>query len=158
MFDKEEQENVDSWIKDLREVRKEVEQTNFSDIADYCVARREETIKLFLEMSKFIEDNIDVFYNPNWKWVQSNRCSGALMNSYNPVLVYSSNKETISLWIPEGIKFFYNLLEKRVFWITHDSAFKDRNTSPDMERWKYNFFSFWDNGKYPCGESGKSPK
>ena len=151
VFDKEDQKNVDSWIKDLREARKEVEQTNFSDIADYCVARREETIKLFLEMSKFIEDNIDVFYNPNWKWVQSNRCHNALMNSYNPVLGYSGSKESINLWIPGGIKFFFNLPEKRVFWITHErySGFSDRDTSSDMERWKYNFFSFWDNGKYP---------
>ena len=151
VFDKEDERNVDSWIKDLRETRKEVEQTNFSDIADYCVARREETIKLFLEMSQFIEDNMDVFYNPKWKWVQSNKCHNALMNSYNPVLGYSGSKESISLWIPGGIKFFFNLPEKRVFWITHErySDFKERDTSPDMERLKYNFFSFWDDGKYP---------
>ena len=154
VFDKEDQKNVDSWIKDLRKVRTEVKHTNFSDIVDYCVARREETIKLFLEMSKFIEDNIDVFYDPNWKWVQFNTCHNALKNRYNPILGYSTSKETINLWIPGGIKFFFNLLEKRVFWITHErySNFNDKDTSPDMERWRYNFFFFWDNGKYPsCG-------
>ena len=154
VFDKEDQDNVASWLKDIRKARKEVEQTNFSDIADYCVARREETIKLLIEMSKFLEDNIDVFYNPNWKWVQSNRCPGALMNRYNPVLGYGSSKETIHLWIPGGIKFFYNLVEKRVFWITHERyyGYMDGDTTSDMERWRYNFFSFWDNEKYPsCG-------
>lgn len=151
VFDKEDEKNVDSWLKEIREVRKEVGHTNFSDVVDYCVARREETIKLFLEMSTFLEDNIDVFYNPNWKWVQSNRCHTALMNNYNPVLGYSNSKETLNLWIPGGIKFFFNLTEKRVFWITHErySDFRDRDTNPDMERWRYNFFSFWDDGKYP---------
>ena len=132
VFDKEERDDDDSWLKDIRKVRKEVEQTSFSDIADYCVSRREETIKLFLEMSKFIEDNIDVFYNPEWKWVQSKRCPlGVLMNNYNPVHKYASNKETIKFWISGGIKFFYNLIEKRVFWITHERyfGFRDRYES-----------------------------
>lgn len=152
VFDKEEQDDVDSWLKDIRKTREEVEQTNFSDIVDYCVARREETIKLFLEMSTFLEDNIDVFYNPNWKWVQSNKCHNALMNDHNPVLGYSGSKSTVNLWIPGGIKFFFNLSMKRVLWITHErySDFNvDRGTTSDMERLRYNFFSFWNNGEYP---------
>ena len=151
VFDKEDQKNVDSWIKDLREVRKEVEQTNFSDIADYCVARREETIKLFLEMSKFIEDNIDVFYNPAWKWVQTSKCNNALMNINNPVLGYSKNPDFIHLWIPGGIKFLLRLSDKRVLWISHERhpRYTHSETNSDMEKWRYNFFTFWDAGQYP---------
>lgn len=151
VFDKEEQENVDSWIKDLREARKEVEQTNFSDIADYCVARREETIKLFLEMSKFIEDNIDVFYNPEWKWVQTSKCNNALMNINNPILGYSRNTDFIHLWIPGGIKFLLRLSDKRVLWISHERhpRYTHSETNSDMEKWHYNFFNFWEDGHYP---------
>lgn len=153
VFDKEEQKDVNSWVKELKKIRKEVEHINFSDVADYCVARREETIKLFLEMAKFIEDNIDVFYNPDWKWVASNKCYDALKNLYNPVLGYSkSNKEYIHFWIPGGLKFLYHLTSKRVLWITHEHGLptSSRDTSPDMEKWKYNFFDFWKNGgQYP---------
>ena len=151
VFDKGDKDDVDSWLKDIRNARKEVEQTNFSDIADYCVARREETIKLLLEMSKFLEDNIDVFYNPNWKWVKSNRCAGALMNSYNPVLGYAGSKETINLWIPGGIKFLLRLSDKRVLWISHERhpRYTHSETNPDMEKWHYNFFAFWEEGQYP---------
>ena len=51
VLDKEEQADVASWLTTLRETRQKIEVTKFDDIADYCVARREETIKLFLEMS-----------------------------------------------------------------------------------------------------------
>ena len=151
VFDKEDQGRVNSWLEELRKVREEVEQTNFNDVSDYCVARREETIELFLEMSKFIEDNLDVFYNPDWKWVQSNKCSHALMNEYNSVLGYSTDPKFISIWIPQGIKFFYNLELKRVLWVTHERYVEnERDTSPDMECVKYKFFKFWTNGgKYP---------
>ncbi len=149
-FDKEDQISVNSWLDEIRRVRKEVEQTNFSDVSDYCVARREDTIKLFLEMSKFIEDNLDIFYNPDWKWVQSNKCAYALMNEYNSVLGYSTDPKCISIWIPLGIKFFYNLEQKRVFWITHERDVEnERNTGPDMECVKYRFFHFYDGGKFP---------
>jgi hypothetical protein len=151
VFDKEEQENVDSWIKELRKIRKEVEQTNFSDIADYCVARREETIKLFLEMAEFLENNIDVFYNPNWKWVQSSKYRDALMNINNPVLGYSRKSDFIHLWIPGGIKFLLRLSDGRVLWITHERhpRYIHSETNSDMERWHYNFFNFLDAGQYP---------
>jgi hypothetical protein len=150
VFDKEDQGRVNSWLEELRQVREEVEQTNFNDVSDYCVARREDTIKLFLEMSKFIEDNLDIFYNPDWKWVQSNKCAHARMNEYNSVLGYSSSPKTISIWIPMGIKFFYNLEQKRVLWITHERNVENvRDTGPDMERVKYKFFHFWDGGTCP---------
>ena len=151
IFDKEDQAVVDSWLTDLRKTRQKIERTKFGDIADYCVARHEETIELFLEMSKFIEDNLDVFYNPDWKWVQSNKCAHARMNEYNSVLGYSPDPKYISIWIPMGIKFFYNLEQKRVFWITHErNVESERNTGPDMECVKYKFFHFWDGNKYPA--------
>lgn len=151
VFNKEEQSSVNSWLEELRKIRKEVEQTNFNDVLDYCVARREETIKLFLEMSEFLEDNIDVFYNLNWKWVQSDKYARAFMNEYNSVLGYSTDPKYIYNWIPLGIKFFYDLEQKRVLWITHERYMQNEaSTSPDMECVKYNFFKFWtDGGKYP---------
>lgn len=154
VFDKEDQANVDSWLTHIRKTHKEIGRTKFDDIANYCVARREETIKLFLEMSKFIEDNLDVFYNPDWKWVPSNRCYDAQMNNYNPVHIYSSNdKNNMHIWIPGGLKFLLHLPSKRVLWITHEQGVTDASfngTSPDMEKWKYNFFKFWDGGSYPA--------
>ena len=152
VFDEEEQADVDSCLNDLRKIRQEIEQTKFDDIADYCVARHEETITLFLEMSKFIEDNLDIFYNPDWKWVQSNKCAHALMNEYNSVLGYSPDPKCISIWIPMGIKFFYNLEQRRVLWITHERNLEnERGTSPDMDMdgVKYRFFHFWVGGRWP---------
>ena len=153
VFDKEEQVDVASCLTSIRETRRKIERTKFDDIADYCVARREETIKLFLEMSKFLEDNIDVFYNPDWEWVPSNRCREAQMNKYNPVQIYrGSDKNYMHIWITGGLKFLFHLPSKRVLWITHEQGItigSAASMSINMEKWKYNFFSLWDGGRYP---------
>ena len=152
VFNNEEMAEVGSWVKEIRILRKKISDTKFDDIADYCVARREETIKLFMEMSKFIEDNLDVFYNPNWEWVPSNKCWEAQMNKYNPVQTYKkTDKDYLHIWISGGLKFLLRLSSKRVLWITHERELSSssKDTTPDMEKWKYNFFNFWDGGEYP---------
>ena len=52
-------------MKELRGSRREIAETSFQEVADYCVARREETIKLMLEISTFLENNLNVFYDVN---------------------------------------------------------------------------------------------
>lgn len=157
MFNGEDQDTVNSWMKELREIRKEIGQTNFQDVADYCVARREETIKLLLEISKFLEDNIDVFYDANWKWTDTDMGQYILMNPNNPVLVsapqgHRGKDDYLRIWIPGGIKFLLQLATTRVVWVTHENKLQypyRTKTSPDMEEWKYNFFELWKFGQYP---------
>lgn len=157
MFNEKDKDTVNSWMKELREARKEIAETSFQDVADYCVARREETIKLMLEISTFLENNLDVFYDANWKWSRSNFCTDALRNQNNPVLVHiprscgnPSKSSPLYIWIPDGIKFLFLRDKKRVVWVTHEHNNQNQyRTSYDMEKWKYNFFSLWQEGSLP---------
>lgn len=155
MFDKDELKEVKSWMKEIRRDRKEIAATRYDDVAEYCVARHEDTINLLLGMSKFLEENIDLFYDRQWDWYKHG-CSGysaVMRNNTNPVRYYDDTNHGVyrHIWIPHDIKFLYHIPTKRVLWVTHECSDRDSNyeSGPDMERWKWNYFKFWQEGKYP---------
>ena len=136
LFDEQTQANVDSWLKETRSIRKTIANMSFSDVAAYCVAKREDTIKLFMEMSQFLEDNIDMFLPDDAKEGNVN----------TPVNVYASG-DYIHVWIDDGIKFLLHVPSTRVLWVTHEQGKKTYNY--DLDGIHYHFFTFWDKGRYP---------
>ena len=115
-------EKMESLAKELMSIRREADKVKYNDVAAYCVARHEDTLKLFMSMAKFIEDNISLFYDPTWHWIGcASEAQRNTRNSMKMEFTDSSRKRPV-LWKCSGIKFVYYLEDKRVIFITKDNG------------------------------------
>ena len=156
-------EKMKSVIANVNNIRRQTHDTNFEDVKAYCVSKYEETIGIFMEIGKFIEDNIGLFLSRRIGFSQDAveskymkrggpSCCGVGLER-NKVNLYFTNRKdgyyrVVYVWLNDGICFIYNIETERVTFITNNEKAKpsrlDYNSFP-----KLNLFSEWEEGTYP---------
>ena len=113
-------------------------ESDFKDVEAYCLAKRDDTLTMFLEMENFIEKNVDVFYNPKDTWVARGTVSVfGQKNAHNRVVVYFYKDDVLRVWIDKGIVFALN--KGKVVYISkmEDNGIENK----ESHNHKFRFFS-----------------
>ena len=94
----------------IRLAKREYRVMDFKDVEKYCIAKRDETLTIFLEMESFIQKNLDIFYNPDDKWVKRSSASNdyGMVNEHNRVVAFQYVQGQYYIWIDGGIVFYLN--------------------------------------------------
>ena len=155
-----------SVIANVNNIRQQTHDTNFEDVKAYCVSKYEETIGIFMEIGKFLEDHIGLFVdrgigysmesieNRYMKRGGPSSCGVGLER--NKVNLYFTNRKdgyyrAVYVWLNDGICFVYNIETERVTFITNNGKAKLGR----RERLEYNsfpklhLFPEWEEGTYP---------
>lgn len=135
----------------IRAARYDYEGLDFKDVEKYCIAKRDETLTIFLEMENFIQKNLDVFYRPTDKWVKRAAASNnyGMKNEHSRVCVFPNGRNQYYIWVDRGIMFFLN--DGKVVYISKmvDKHGEKWNTA--FDNFKFHFFDEYD-------EAGEHPK
>ena len=131
----------------IREARERCSALDFKDVEAYCLAKRDDTLTMFLEMENFIEKNVDVFYNPYDKWEDRGSVSVfGKKNAHNRVVIYFYRDDVLRVWIDKGIMFVLN--EGKVVYISkmEDNGIENK----ESHNHRFRFFNEWtDKGAVP---------
>jgi hypothetical protein len=134
----------------IRLARREYRVMDFKDVEKYCIAKRDETLTIFLEMENFIQKNLDIFYNPDDRWVKRAAASNnyGMANDHNRVVAFQNAKGHYYIWIDKGIMFSLN--DGNVVYISKmvDKHGEKWNTA--FDNFKFHYFPEFD-------ESGERP-
>lgn len=134
----------------IRRAKREYRALDFKDVEGYCLAKRDDTLTIFLEMESFIQNNLDIFYNPDDRWVKrdKSRPSYGRSNEHNRVVSYRNVPGQYYIWIDQGIMFCLN--EGNVVCISRmiDKSGTKWNCAFDVFKFHY-FPGFDDTGMLP---------
>lgn len=136
-------------VVSIRAARYDYEGLDFKDVEKYCIAKRDETLTIFLEMENFIQKNLDIFYRPTDTWVKRASASDnyGMVNDHNRVVVFQNGKGQHYVWIDKGIVFSLNA--GVVVYISKMTARAEMwNTAFDDFKFHY-FPEFDEAGKHP---------
>jgi hypothetical protein len=141
-------DELSKCVVEIRATRYDYEGLDFKDVEQYCIAKRDETLTIFLEMENFIQKNMDIFYRPNDTWVKrASNSNYGMVNEHNRVAVFQNGKGQYYVWIDRGIVFFVNAGV-----VVYISKMMQRgepwNTAFDNFKFHY-FPEFDEDGKHP---------
>ena len=133
-------------VVEIRAARYDYEGLDFKDVEKYCIAKRDETLTIFLEMENFIQKNLDVFYRPTDTFVKrASNSNYGMVNGHNQVCVFPND---YYIWIDKGIMFSLN--DGKVVYISKmiDKSGTRWNTA--FDNFKFHYFPEFD-------EAGERP-
>ena len=133
----------------IRAARYDYKGLDFKDVEKYCIAKRDETLTIFLEMENFIQKNLDVFYRPTDKWVKrASNSNYGMVNEHNRVCVFPNGKNQHFIWIDRGIMFFLN--DGKVVYISKMVDKRGEKWNTAFDNFKFHFFDEFENGQHPA--------
>lgn len=143
-------DELSKCVVEIRAARYDYEGLDFKDVEKYCIAKRDETVTIFLEMENFIQKNLDIFYRPTDKWVMRAAASNnyGMVNEHNRVCVFPNGKNQYYIWVDMGIMFF--LKDGKVVYISKMVDKRGEKWNTAFDNFKFNFFDEFDeNGNHP---------
>lgn len=145
----------------IEETRQKCSGVSFENVVQYCIDLHDKTLVKLLEMQKFLEDNMGLFDCPIIQWNQrlANNVNFGFGNTRNKVAVYlNREKNILTVWLDEGLYFWYNFNTKRVIFISnnlgctrhHIDISNTGDTGNHSSQYNhYNYFDCWKGGGYP---------
>lgn len=135
-------EELESKVEEALKTRLQYKKVDFSPTLQYCHMKHDETLCLFLEMEKFLEDNIKLFVNPEDTYVhRADVQYKGQKNNHNSVLIFDEkDRDILTVWLDQGIYFLFNKRSEKVVFISNNvgQGVCELNTSEHYK--SYNFF------------------
>ena len=115
---------LNSLVSSIKSTRDVYKKSEFSDVEKYCIEKHKATFDILEELCQFIENNFEIFYNPDDKLsyryhrtAYSNICYGR-SNVHNRVVTsYESNRAKPNFWIDDRFSFTYDITTKKVVFV-----------------------------------------
>ena len=143
-------EELGSKVEEALKTRLQYKEVDFSPTLRYCHRKHDDTLCLLLEMEKFLEDNLKLFFNPEDTYVRrADVPYKGQKNNHNSVLIFDEkNNDILTVWLDQGIYFCFNKRSEKVVFISHNVGlgFNQFNTSEN-----YNTYNFFDKGDLVFG-------
>lgn len=113
---------LNSLVNSIKNVRNECLKYEFDDVVKYCIEKHNETFDILEEMCKFIEDNFEIFYNPNdvFKCRYFNEDNKGMTNPRNRIICSKEKayrNTIINIWVDDRFSFVYNLTTNKCIYI-----------------------------------------
>ena len=136
-------------IKGLLANRKLLKKVEYSDVEKYCLDKHEETLALLLEMGSWIEKNMGLFIGEFSVEQRGHSDYFGYANNVTEVLFCrdsKSNDTRFTIWIDQGLYFWWMMNAKRVVFLSNNIGEGDRDSkicSEDSHK-DYKFFPQYD--------------
>ena len=141
-------DELSKCVVEIRAARYDYEGLDFKEVEKYCIAKRDETLTIFLEMENFIQKNLDIFYRPNDTWVKrASNSNYGMVNEHNRVCVFPNGKNQYYIWVDKGIMFYLN--EGEVVYISKMVDKRGEKWNNAFDNHKFHFFVEYENGQHP---------
>lgn len=147
-------------LKSIRDNRVDINKKSLEldKVVEYCIDRHDRSLTKLLEMERFLEQNLDLFYIPEDTFIQrsSSDKNWGCRNYRNNVLMYRNASGTIvQLWLDHGLTFWYVPQTKKVVYIGHNLDEKVSyigsgiSGNSSCHHVAYNFFPMYVDGNFP---------